>query len=1011
MTDDTNSETPSANPEQPRGEFPVGGFLIGFILIAVIAGAGYYFATKSPDGAKSTMLAEQAFNRGEYEKAYELASQAWDSSPTTRMARIAGECAQRQDDFEGALKWYRRLEDDDSEDYLKGTIGYAILAMNVGYFEESEKAFGVVSEKLPTEVQFRRDFGKLLSAEGRRWEASEHFFATVRHGVASGQTQMDDLLLLANFEAPFAANELIGTALKANPDDPTPELGNVLAHYIFNRYDEGIEICRRVVQKKPELAQAQAWLARGLIDSDKLGQIPSWNATLPASAEDFPAVWHMRGVWAEKVGQKKAAARCFWEAVAREPDYLGASYQLGLVLVALGEDDKAQPFLKRHALLSKYHQVTHPIRSEGPKLESLKQLVDLSGQLGRQWEQLAWVKFLIVQAQTERNEKEYLAAGRIYEQLSATIQTTQPPRVVDEMNLAKVVDLSDYPLPDWSKSTSTSDGGSGTSAPESLAGIRFDDIGPDIGLDFTYFNSADRKTQGMRIFESTGGGVAAFDFDSDGWPDLYFTQGALWPVNRDEAVERDKLFRNLNGERVVEVTELAGLGDLNYSQGVNVGDVDGDGFQDLYVANIGMNRLYHNNGDGTFTEMSAGINDRTRRWTSSTLVADLNADGLPDLFDVNYLSGDEVYDRLCGSIPGADGKVYYRTCAPSAFAGEQDEVFLNNGDGSFRNATVESGLEEAKGKGLGVVAADFDGNGQLNVFVANDGIANFYFVSEVIDSKLTLRESAQERGVAFDYDSRGQACMGVAVDDYDGNERLDLFVTNYYEDSNTLYQMTDELNMFEDKTRERKLRTPSFNFLGFGTQFLDVNLDGLPDLVLTNGHVDDFSHEGTPFRMRPQVYANLGREFQEVKPPADSKYMNKQQLGRGLARLDFNRDGRSDFAVTHLDTPAALALNRTENAGNSLTVRLIGVESNRDAIGTTVTVQSKNGRRSMQLTAGDGYQAANERKLNFGLGSAEEIDRIVVQWASGVRQTFASAPINGEITIREDDPLVYPVPR
>lgn len=1007
MTDDTPESPPTdpapqsaASEAAPEASLPVSAFVIGFVVLAAICGGTYWFMNR-PDPVQLEASVERAFNRGEYDEAYRLAEEAWEASESNRLARVAGECAQRDERLDDALTWYRRLKDDDSEDYLVGTFARALLCINTGRLREAEEAFGKAVEKEPENVEFRRSFGQLLNAEGRRWEASEQFFGAVRHGVFAGETTMEDLLLLANFEAPFQHSPITDKAIEAMPDDPIPLLGTVLTHYIFNRYDEGMKVCRDIIAKAPEEAQAQMWLGRGLIDSDQLAAVPDWNASVPESASEFPGIWHIRGVWAEKVGQKKAAARCFWEAVRREPNYIGANYQLGLALMAIGEKAKAKQFLERHALLSQYHQICHPIYTEGPRLESLKKLVTLADKLGRQWEQFAWLKFAMTHAQQNNQQREFVAMQPKYRDLGQKLQDTMPPRTLSSSNPALAVDLSAYPLPDWSRGATDS---GQTTRQQPLAVIRFEDIAADVGLDFTYFNSADRNTKGMRIFESTGGGVAACDFDLDGWSDLYFTQGAKWPVNRDEAVEEDKLFRNLEGSKVADVTDAAGLGDLNYSQGINVGDVDGDGFPDLYLANIGLNRLFRNNGDGTFSEMSQGVADRTRRWTSSALVADLNGDGLPDLFDVNYLSGDEVYDKLCG----AEVK---RACAPSTFAGEQDEIFLNNGDGTFTNATEVTELKGHRGKGLGVVAADFDGTGRLNVFVANDGIANDYYVPEGDGNSLKLLESAQERGLAFDYDSRGQACMGVAVDDYNGNQTLDLFVTNYFEDSNTLYEMTDAGNLFEDKTRERKLRTPSFDFLGFGTQFLDADLDGRPDIVLTNGHIDDFTHEDKPFRMRPQFYANVGDEFLEIKPPSDSKYMNQQQLGRGLARIDFNRDGRCDFAVTHLDTPAAIAKNTTETDANWLMLRLVGTESARDAIGTTVTLTSKNGSRTMQLTAGDGYQACNERKLNFGLGKADRISRVVVQWPSGVRQTLTNVPVGSEVTVREDDNTVYVIPK
>lgn len=989
------SET--AEQETAAGRGPSVAVIGVFVLLLAGAGAAGWYFTSGPTPAELRKEARSMFRKGEYREALKLASTAYESEPSNRMAMIAGESAQKLNDLDAARDWYRRLEDDDSEHYLKGVVALSLLCLNTGRMTEAEEWFRKALEKEPANVEINRWFASLLNAQGRRWEASRHYFIAVREGVFPGQTAMDDLLMLANFEAPFEDIAITEKAIETVPDDPLPLLGRVQGHFVFNRYKEGLEILRRVIEKHPDQLQAHAWLGRGLVDSGELDALREWNESLPQGADEFPLIWHIRGLWASKAGQMRAAARCFWEAVRREPNFQSANYQLGLSLVALNETKKAEPFLKRHKQLSDYHRLTHPIYDEGPRVDSLVQVMDLSGELGRLWEQFAWSKFLLQfgEQSSEFTQQVRSHAVTVYERLRQELPEAPRTRTLATSNPARDLDLSSYPLPDWSRSET---GNVGTE-PVAASGIRFDDIAEQVGLSFTYFNSAERRTQGMRIFESMGGGVAAFDFDHDGWPDLYFTQGSIWPVNPDKPGERDLLFRSLSGEAVENVTLLAGLGDANYTQGVNVGDFNSDGFPDLYIGNIGKNRLFHNNGDGTFTEASDGLAERPWRWTTSVMIADLNADGHPDLFDANYLSGDDVYDRLCGAE-------VQRVCAPSAFAGEQDDIHLSNGDGTWSYATESTGLSQLKGKGLGIVAGDFDGNGRLNLFVANDGIENYYLVPSGEGSELQLQDTALERGVAFDYDSRGQACMGVAVDDYNGDERLDMFVTNYYEDSNTLYTMLGG-NLFEDRAREAKLRTPSFHFLGFGTQFIDADLDGWPDLVLTNGHVDDFSHQDIPFRMRPQFYRNVGGRFEEIAPAADSEYMNKPQLGRGLARLDFDKDGRGDFAVNHLDTPAALARNTTPEPGKHLTVRLVGVESNRDAIGTSVTVHAGGRKRTMQMTAGDGYHAANERSLVFGLGAADSIDRVVVQWPSGVRQTLTDASPGSEILVREDERRSY----
>lgn len=1009
MSDEPKTEPPgdepSSSPAVPsdpvvkKSRGPGLPLLALVVVIASVIGGILWFNQPSPE--ELTKSAQKAFRRGEYKEALELAAQAYEYQPNNRLAMIAGESSQKLEDNDGAMKWYRRLEEEDSEDFINCAVAHGLLCMNSGRLVEAEEWLKKVVDRQPENPAFNRYVGSLLNLEGRRWEASEYFFGTLKHGVFAGQTTLDDLLMLANFEAPFEDNKVTDVAAQQVPQDPLPQLGRVQVHFVFNRYEEGIEVARKVIEKHPNQLQAHAWLGRGLVESGNLAAGPQWHNTLPANADDFPPVWHARGLWAARVGQKKAAARCFWEAVRREPNFGSACYQLGLTLFALNRPEAAKPFVDRHAKLSNYHETTHPIYREGFSVKPLRKVMRLAGELGRPWEEFLWTKFLIQHCQQKGfpdGLREELLPS--YQRQLKELQNGNPPQTLAKVNPALTLDLSDYPLPDWSRST----GSSPQDPTIAESKIRFEDVSEKMGLNFTFFHST--RKEALRIFEITGGGVAAMDYDLDGWQDFYFTQAGNWPIKSDSDAKPDTLFRSIGGESVVNTTELSGLGDLGYTQGVTAGDINSDGFPDLYIGNLGQNRLYHNNGDGTFTEVSRSIQERPNRWTTSVLIADLNLDGLPDIYDVNYLSGETIFTRTCGD------KEHPRACGPSGYEGEQDDVYLNNGDGTFAYSTETTGLKKQNiaSKGLGILAADFDGTGQLNLFVGNDGVANNYLIPNGTGSDLTYTDAATKRGVALDYDARGQACMGIACDDFDGNERLDLYVTNFLEDSNTLYSMVTG-NMFEDKTREAKLRAPSFNFLGFGTQAIDANLDGMPDLVLTNGHIDDFEYEGKPFRMRPQFYQNLGSEFVEVAPPSDSEFMNNKQLGRGLARVDFDRDGRMDFAVNHLDTPSALARNTTPDAGHFLNLRLVGIESVRDAIGTTVTVQTGKRKRTMQLTAGDGYHASNEKTLNFGLGTAQKITRMIVQWPSGVRQTFNNVAVDTELIVREDDATLLNLPR
>ena len=566
----------------------------------------------------------------------------------------------------------------------------------------------------------------------------------------------------------------------------------------------------------------------------------------------------------------------------------------------------------------------------------------------------------------------------------------------------------------------------GTAA-EFPAGPFFKDATDAAGLSFVRF---DGRTPGpggtieggRRMYEWTGGGVAAFDLDADGRPDLLFTQGRGWTDGNappDSApdpsqVHRDRLLRNAGG-RFEDVTGPARLVSTGFGQGAAAGDYNGDGFADLYVCNIGGNRLLRNEGDGTFTDVTehAGLGEdggtgRAAAWTMSAALADLNADGLPDLYDANYAEGEDVFVRVC---PAGGGRT--RVCGPWTFAAAADRLLFNNGDGTFADASDDAGLPTgpgAAGPAIGALAADLDGAAGTEVFVAVDQRPNHLLVRDpAAPGRLTQAGWAAGVATAGPAGLDEYACMGVACGDADGDGRADLFVTNYADQPNTLYRNASGPGgpLFEDATAAAGLYDPGFPTLGFGAQFLDADRDGDPDLAYLNGHLDDFTADGVPFRMRPAFFLNDGGRFASAPPAAAGEYFDRPDLGRALARLDFDGDGRDDLAATHLNGPAR-ALRNAFEGGSGVGLRVADPAGDRDAVGATVTVTvptgpagAPGGPRAMFVTAGDGYAASNERLLNFGLGVTPEGADLVasVRWPDGEEEAFAGVTAGGRFLL------------
>lgn len=939
--------------------------------------------------------ADRALRLGNYEGALRLAARVPEQSPHYAAARlIAGEAATKLDRFEEALEHYWAVPDDGSPASATALYCTGDLLFHLGKAGEAEQAYRRVLEFAPDDLLAREQLARLLTAFGRRWEAAPHLLELVR----SGRFTSEHLLWLGNTESISELPREIDQYRDRAPDDPLPWIALAKDAILSTDFPTAETLAEKAVALGPDQIEAWAVLGRARLEAAP-ERLSDWDQELPRTAEQHPDVWLVRGLAAQRRGEARPAVRCFWEAVRIAPNHRAANYHLGQTLVTLGGDEQKQaiPFLRRASLLHEFEGVLDLIYRNPASLEHLRRAAELTEALGRVWESWGWCRAALALRSDQRWAQQTLRA--LQPRLRPDL-----PRTLPESNPALLSDFSHYPL--TRPRAAVKPAPAATEALQSPSSVRFRDFAQETGIDFTYFNGSVPPTEGKLIFQLMGGGAAVLDFDRDCWPDLCLTQGGPVPLRDSGSGYHDRLYRKDSLGRFIDVTGQGGLVDGGYGQGAAAGDFDSDGFPDLYVANVGRNRLQRNNGDGTFTDVTEDCGLEAERWTSSCLIADLNGDGLPDLYDVNYLAGDKIHWLTCRR----DGKV--RSCDPKIFEGEQDQFFLNLGDGRFEDATEAAGFIAPDGKGLGIVAFDPFGTGKLSLFVANDTVANFFFANEVQTrgGSPRFRESALLSGLGFDADGKAQACMGVAVDDSDGDGRLDLFVTNFFKEANTLYRQRADL-LFEDATREADLYEPTYAILGFGTQFIDGELDGLPDLIVTNGHIDDNTDRGIPYEMHPQYFRNGGGgRFTEVTPSELGPFFEGQYLGRGLARLDWNRDGREDVIISHLDCPVALLTNETEHSGHFLTLRFCGVLSDRDAIGATVTIEAGGRTSTRQLTAGDGYMASNQRQLVFGLGPAEQVDRIAVRWPSGHKQTFEHVPANREFVLVEGQPTLTPLP-
>ena len=951
--------------------------------MALIAAFVFSAACQQPSQPTSPTLTEvkAALASGEYERAAQLAASIPSSSPDWKPAlAIRAEALAKLGRPDDAVRQYRDLA---SLQRQSREPPLALFYAGETYFASGRlaEAVGCYRELLtniPRHTLSHERLAFLMNASGQRWKSLPHYLALVQSGTA----EVNELVLMADLDRPIEQRPYLEECERKAPDDPFVKLGLAAHAFWEGRLDEATERLKRLVAAAPELLDGQALLGELLVNRSD-GEFAEWHSRLPDDADEHPDIWYVRGLWARKHDQPQTAARCFWESIRIAPTYRRATFQLGLVLRSLDHPAAEAVETRARQLIELTQHLDAVLRSENLNEAAFCDAALLLEQTGRIWEAGGWGIAARGQFPQAVWPEDLLA--RVAAQLNDRL-----PLVLDRENLALRYDLSGFPrfellAQEWTGSTPR------TSA--SSAAIRFEE--PAARPDFTYMNGGDPATPGARMFEQTGGGVAVLDFDRDGWPDLFFPQGGEWPTGQIEPPPpgnwTDRLFRNRQAEAAVDVTAAAALVDRGFGQGAASGDFDNDGFADLYVANVGRNQLLRNNGDGTFTDVTEAAGLSAADWTTSCVIVDLNADGCPDLYDVNYVTGRGVYEALC------DGKA----CSPSNFAGAPDRLLLSRGDGAFE--LVPPLKPEVDGKGMGVIAFDWQERGRPSLFIANDQVPNFLLHNAPGDDRhnLRLKDEAFVSGAAFNQDGLAMASMGIAAEDADGDGRLDFYVTTFKDEASMLL-LQDASGLFADAGTPAGFRSATWPFVGWGTQFLDADRDGLPDLIAVNGHVDDYRDQAGEYHMRPQFFRNVGTaRFEELTAAQLGPFFEQKRLGRGLSRLDWNRDGLLDFAVSNMGDRVSLVLNATRSPGHYLSVRIVANATARDAIGSIIELRAGDRTWSKQMVAGDGYMASNERLVQFGLGDATNVDEVTVHWPGGARSTVRQLSVDGTLELIE----------
>jgi enediyne biosynthesis protein E4 len=521
----------------------------------------------------------------------------------------------------------------------------------------------------------------------------------------------------------------------------------------------------------------------------------------------------------------------------------------------------------------------------------------------------------------------------------------------------------------------------------------------------TIFGGVDTKKY---IIETTGTGVAIFDYDNDGWPDIFVPNGTTLEPMPGKKQPTNHLYHNNHDGTFTDATEKAGLTHSGWGQGVCAGDYDNDGNEDLFVTYYGKNVLYHNNGNGTFTDVSEKAHvSGNGAWSTGCAFVDYDRDGKVDLFVATYVD----FEVKTAPAPGERASCMWKgvpvMCGPRGLPWAKNILYHNGGNGTFEDVTAKAKIDQTNGHyGFSVSTFDYDDDGWPDIYVACDSTPSILYHN---NHDGTFTDVAVVAGAAFNEDGKEQAGMGSTIGDYNGDGRLDIFKTNFSDDTATLYRNNGD-GTFDDVTFAAGLGLYT-KYLGWGAMFLDIDNDSWPDLLLVNGHVYpevDKQHLGSDYQEPRILYHNKGNgTFEDISANAGPG-ITAASSGRGLAVGDLWNDGRISAIVSNMNAPVSLLVNQAKSGNHWIAFRMIGTKSNRDAIGAKVRVKAGGRVLVDEVRSGSSYDSNNDIRVHFGLGKSESVNWLEVRWPSGLTETFSSLKIDSVQDLKEGSGTAVP---
>jgi tetratricopeptide (TPR) repeat protein len=889
------------------------------------------------------------------------------------VAYLVGVCEWKAGNRQAALKAFRSIPLGSRFDCPAAAFQAEALVMNWQLRAAEDQLVRVMRPGRPGLSTVRTMLVRLGRMEAR--------FGEVRAWLRAGFAEADDpvdllrkLWALDRGGAPVQGlRENLEEALRRSPEDDRVWLGLGRVATLEGRFDEASNWLRRCSSRHPDdQAILQAWLDWSR-SSGSTSELRRFLAS-PRGAEFEPVERLADRAWLAQracaTDLEEQALECWLQKAAHNPVALE---RLGTLAAQAGAYARAEELRRRKArvdeALDRYQRRIESHESFASLADRVA-MAQVADEAGRPFDAEAWCTL------AERIEPGNPQVATIRQRLNRAANPLPCEAAEGSQQRQDTDPLRLKP--------------SGPPMAHRRAHPNFRDDAGRAGICFRLDNG---ETAIHQIPELMSGGVGLLDYDGDGWVDVFCVQGGPFPPDGTKTSGGDRLFHNRRDGTFEDVTESAGIARFprGYGHGVAAGDYDNDGRTDLFVTRWRSYSLYRNRGDGSFEDVTASSGlGGDRDWPTSAALADLDGDGDLDLYVCHYLRWDAEKPTICRDPL----TLAYTSCRPLDFPALPDHIFRNDG-GHFVDVTAKAGIVDQEGRGLGVVATDLDGDGKVDLFVANDTSANYLFRNL---GGLHFEESGQTAGVACNAAGGYQAGMGVACGDFDGDGRPDLAVTNYFGESTSLYRNLGN-GLFSDLTAASGLGIASRHLLGFGASFLDADNDGHLDLLTANGHVNQLP--GIPYKMPVQFLLGDGQRLADSDSPVPA--LTTLRMGRGLAVGDLDNDGRLDALVIDQKGPLAYLHNQTSGAGHFVTLLLEGTRSNRDGVGASVMVQAGGRRQYGWRVGGGSYQSASDSRLHFGLGSEERIETVEVTWPSGLTQRCKDLPADHGYLVREGD--------